>query len=366
MKFDSNKELINFLRKSGFQESNFSDIEVLCIHLKLNGKGFIHLKEKVKDRKIEIARNKKEEVLIKGGATEISKIIGEKHLFKTSIPPLKIGKKTFCFGEKTYIMGVINITPDSFYSGSRFPDVEKAIEKAISMVEGGADIIDIGGESTRPGASSVSAEEEMKRILPVIREIKKLTDVPISVDTYKSKVAEKAIENGADMINDISGLKFDRKMVDVIKKYKMPAVLMHTSGKPSVMQKRTKYKWLLGEISAYFLQTLKKLNSLSELTILDPGIGFGKTPEQNLYIIKHLEFLKIFGRPILIGPSRKSFIGYFGGGEKPEERLEGTIAVTSLLAYKGVDFVRVHDVKEIKKALSIVEALKGVEKRDVF
>jgi dihydropteroate synthase len=137
-------------------------------------------------------------------------------------------------------------------------------------------------------------------------------------------------------------------------------VLMHTSGKPSVMQKKTHYKWLLGEISRYLWESIKKLKDLSELTILDPGIGFGKTPEQNLYILKHIEFLKIFGRPILIGPSRKSFIGHFGGGEKPEDRLEGTIAVLSIAVYKGVDFVRVHDVREAKKAISVVQSLKEI------
>jgi dihydropteroate synthase len=359
MKFEDDEEFANFLKKRGLSKRNFSPVEFFCLYVKSNKK--ITSLKKTIDGKVEIGRGKGGDLLLKGNKKDILNILRTTNL-SFDIPPLKIGKRTFHFGNKTYIMGVINITPDSFYSSSRTTDLEKALETALSMVEGGADIIDIGGESTRPGASPVSPDEEMKRILPVIKEIRKLTDIPISVDTYKSIVAEKAIENGADMINDISGLRFDRRMVDVIKRYRVPVVLMHTSGKPSVMQKKTQYKWLLGEILEYLRRSMKKLDDLLELAILDPGIGFGKTPEQNLYILKHIEFLKTLGRPVLIGPSRKSFIGHFGGGEKPEERLEGTIAVVSLAVYKGVDFVRVHDVKEVKKAISVVQSLKEIGK----
>jgi len=360
MKFEDDEEFINFLKEKGFPENDFSPLEIFCLHLKLNEKKFISLRKKI-DGKIEIARTKGDDVLLKGNRKDIIDILKTIN-FSLDIPPMKIGKRTFHFGDKTYIMGVINITPDSFYSSSRITDLERAVKTALSMVEGGADIIDIGGESTRPGSSPVSPDEEIKRVLPVIKEIRRLTDIPISVDTYKSIVAEKAIENGADMINDISGLMFDRRMVDVIKRNRVPVVLMHTSGKPSVMQKKTQYKWLLGEILKSLWKSMKKLEDISELAILDPGIGFGKTPQQNLYILKHIEFLKIFGRPILIGPSRKSFIGHFGGGENPEERLEGTIAVVSLAVYKGVDFVRVHDVKEVRKAISVVQSLKEIGK----
>jgi len=359
MKFEEDEEFLGFLKEKGFSERDFSPPRSFCLHMGSNKKSLSFLKKKWKSSPIEFGRSKNGEILFKGTKEEIEDVL-ESMDFSLRVPPMKIGKRTFCFGNKTYVMGIINVTPDSFYSNSRVPDVERAVETALSMVECGADIIDIGGESTRPGASPVSPEEEMRRILPVIRELRKLTDIPISVDTYKSQVAEKAIENGADMINDISGLRFDRRMVDVIKSAKVPVVLMHTSGKPAVMQKRTHYKWLLGEISQYLWESLKKLKDLSELTILDPGIGFGKTPEQNLYILKHIEFLRIFGRPVLVGPSRKSFIGHFGGGEKPEDRLEGTIAVVSLAVYKGVDFVRVHDVREVKKAISVVEFLKRI------
>lgn len=368
LKFDYDEEFANFLKKGGFSKSDFSDAEILCFHLKLNEKSFGSLKREIRNKRVEIGRGKDGYVLIKGSKRDIMDILKRINfsLPKNEIHSMKIGKKTFNFGKKTYIMGVINITPDSFYSASRAVDVERAIEKGLSMIDGGADIIDIGGESTRPGSSPVAPEEEIKRILPVIKELRKITDIPISVDTYKAKVAEVTIENGADMVNDISGLRFDRKMKDVIKRYKVPVVLMHTSGKPSVMQKRTKYKNLLGEISSYLLESMKKLDDLFELTILDPGIGFGKTPEANLYILKHVEFLRIFGRPILIGASRKSFIGHYGGGERPEDRLEGTISAVSISAYKGVDFVRVHDVKEVRKAISIVEALKEVGETCAF
>jgi dihydropteroate synthase len=359
MKFEEDEEFVSFLKEKGFCEKDFSLPRSFCLYMKSEEKYPGFLKKKGGKRDIEIGRGKDGELLFKGSKKEIEDVLKSMD-FSLSTPPMKIGKRTFCFGNKTYIMGIINVTPDSFYSNSRVPDVERAVETALSMVECGADIIDIGGESTRPGASPVSPEEEIRRILPVIKELRKLTEIPISVDTYKAKVAEKAIENGADMINDISGLRFDRRMVDVIKDARVPVVLMHTSGKPSVMQKKTHYKWLLGEISRYLWESIKKLKDLSELTILDPGIGFGKTPEQNLYILKHIEFLKIFGRPILIGPSRKSFIGHFGGGEKPEDRLEGTIAVLSIAVYKGVDFVRVHDVREAKKAISVVQSLKEI------
>lgn len=375
MHFDSDREFFEFLENTGMPLGKFSGSEAVCFLVK-DDKGSIKIPQNPSSS-IESSRGKDGWVLIKGNRGDLFSLFSDEKTPQIALmrraltgshpPPMKIGKREFHFGKTTYIMGVVNVTPDSFYSSSRADSVEKAIEKALSLVEEGADIIDIGGESTRPGASPVPPEEEIKRVIPVLKKLRRLTDIPISVDTYKSRVALAAIEEGADMINDISGLRFDRKMIDVIKKFKIPIVLMHTSGRPAVMQKKTGYKWLLGEISNYLWGSLKKLgNELEHLAVLDPGIGFGKTPEANLYILKHLEFLKIYGRPIMVGVSRKSFIGYFGGGEKPEDRLEGSLVASAFASYRGADFVRVHDVKETKKALSIIHALKGLKENQCF
>lgn len=275
-------------------------------------------------------------------------------------PPMKIGCRSFDFKRKIYIMGVINLTPDSFYSESRKLDVQLALNTALRMEEEGVDIIDIGGESTRPGSRPIPAKEEIKRVIPVLRAFKSKLRIPISVDTYKADVAEAAIKEGADMINDISGLRFDSRMQKVVLKYRIPVVIMHTSGRPNIMQKKVEYKWLLYDVVEYLSSGMRMLgDEFSELVILDPGIGFGKTPEANLYILNHLEFLKPFRRPIMVGVSRKSFIGFFGGGERPEHRLEGTISSIALAVLRGANIVRVHDVGSVRKALNVLEGLRN-------
>lgn len=262
---------------------------------------------------------------------------------------------------KTKIMGILNVTPDSFYDGGKYLDVKKAVEHTIEISKY-ADIIDIGGESSRPGAEQVSAEIELKRVIPVIKEISKRIDVKISIDTTKSIVAEEAINTGASIINDISGLRFDEKMADVAAKYNVNVVLMHMKGTPKTMQLNPYYDDVIGEILSFLKERIDfavAKGIKKEKIIIDPGIGFGKRVEDNLNIIKNLSKFKILNCPILIGTSRKSFIGALTN-TPPEERLEGTIASNVIAIMNGADIVRVHDVKEMYKAIRIADAVKNV------
>jgi dihydropteroate synthase len=257
-------------------------------------------------------------------------------------------------------MGVLNATPDSFSDGGRYYKPNLAVKHINYMLENGADIIDIGGESTRPGSDPVSIEEELKRIIPIIDEIKKFdNNVLISVDTYKSAVAYRAIDAGADIINDISGLAYDEDMAPVLAKNDTPVVIMHIKGRPKTMQKNISYNSLIDDIKKYFIircdyaiRSGIKKNSI----ILDPGIGFGKTFNHNFKILKNLKKFKDMGLPILIGPSRKAFIGDLLD-LPPNERLEGTIATVVAGILNGANMVRVHDVKEIKRAALITEKI---------
>lgn len=267
----------------------------------------------------------------------------------------------FDFTKKTYIMGILNVTPDSFYDGGKYTRVDAAVRRGIELLEEGADIIDIGGESTRPGAEPVSEEEELRRVIPVIEELSKRVKIPISIDTYKSKVAEEAINAGASIINDISGLRFDRRMPEVAAKYRVPVVLMHIKGTPKVMQQSPYYRYLIPEIIEYLRESIviaKEAGIDEELLIIDPGIGFGKLPEHNLEIIKNLKEFTKLGKPILIGVSRKSFISKVLNDAPPEERLEGTMAAVAISVINGANIVRVHDVAAISKVVKIADAIK--------
>lgn len=259
------------------------------------------------------------------------------------------------------IMGIVNTTPDSFYDGGRFYEKEKAVEHALRLAEEGAEIIDIGGESSRPGAQPVSEEEELRRVIPVIEGLRRRSGIPISVDTYKSKVAEKAIEAGANIVNDISALRMDRRMVEVVKKYKVAIVLMHMQGTPSTMQVNPSYEDVLKEIFDFLKERVDfaSRNGIAfERIIIDPGIGFGKRLEHNLLILRHLERFKALNRPVLIGVSRKSFIGQILNLPE-EERLEGTISAICLSIMKGANILRVHDVKEVRRAVEVAKAIMG-------
>ncbi|MCX8092545.1 MAG: dihydropteroate synthase [Candidatus Goldbacteria bacterium] len=259
-------------------------------------------------------------------------------------------------------MGIINITPDSFYDGGMYKTSDEAVEKAIQLVKEGADIIDIGGESTRPGALPVNEEEELKRVLPVIKKFREIDNkTPISIDTYKSNVAEQAILNGADIINDISGGTFDEKMIKIVAKYNCSYIIMHINGQPLNMQQNPIYseKGVVFDIKEFFLKQIKKINDngiSTDKIILDPGIGFGKSLYDNLKILNNLSEFKSLGYPILIGTSRKSFIGNILN-KPPEDRLYGTIASVVLSIINGASIVRVHDVKAIKDAVLVTDKI---------
>ena len=273
---------------------------------------------------------------------------------------LKTSRREIHLGNKTLIMGILNVTPDSFSDGGLFYSREKAIEHGLQMTAEGADIIDIGAESTRPGAKSVSASVELKRVLPIIDGLVKKSKIPISIDTKKAQVARHAIDAGAEIINDISALNNDKEMAKTVKETHAAAILMHMRGKPKNMQKGNLiYADLMGEILAYLKKSSEKAINVGvkkESLIIDPGIGFGKTPEDNYRIIRNLSELKGLGMPVMVGTSRKSFIGKVTGGE-PRERGEGTAATVVAAIINGCNIVRVHDVAAMKKVASVTDAI---------
>jgi len=256
-------------------------------------------------------------------------------------------------------MGVLNVTPDSFSDGGRFYDPVKAIQHGLKLARDGADIIDVGGESTRPGSEGISVQEEMRRVIPVIEALAHELKVPISIDTYKSEVAERALEAGAAMVNDISAMRFDPRMAEVVVKYGVPVVLMHMLGTPKDMQLDPKYKDLLGEILDFLRSRIEWALSqgiLEDQIIVDPGIGFGKTLEHNLSLIKNLSRFSCLGRPILLGTSRKSFIGKILG-VGVDQREEGTAATVALGICNGANIVRVHDVARMVPVVRVTDAV---------
>ncbi|TSC68877.1 MAG: dihydropteroate synthase [Parcubacteria group bacterium Gr01-1014_66] len=256
------------------------------------------------------------------------------------------------------LMGVLNVTPDSFSDGGKFFSPEVAVTHAKKMVASGAEIIDIGGESTRPGAQPISAEEELRRVLPVIEALVSEIRVPFSIDTMKPEVAEEAFKRGVHVLNDISGLR-DERMRKVAAKYNVPVVIMHMQGTPETMQLSPSYGNVVAEIKRYLAaQARFAKESGIEQIIIDPGIGFGKTVEHNLTIIKHLAEFKELGYPLLIGPSRKGFIGKILNREV-NQRLAGTLAVVTACVLSGADIIRTHDVKECKDAMIIANTIKN-------
>ncbi|OGP62997.1 MAG: dihydropteroate synthase [Deltaproteobacteria bacterium RBG_13_47_9] len=277
---------------------------------------------------------------------------------------MKLKWRNYCldFSKKTYIMGVLNVTPDSFFDGGLYFDISTAIERAHSMAEEGADIIDIGGESTRPGSEQITIEEELKRIIPVIEALTKEIRIPISIDTYKSEIARRALDAGASMVNDISGLRFDPKMPEVVSQYDVPVVIMHIKGTPRDMQQNPQYEALISEIMDYLragITIARKAGISDDKIVIDPGIGFGKTYEDNLKIIHDLHEFTFFRKPILIGPSRKAFIGKILGDVPVTDRLEGTAAAVSVSIMNGANIIRVHDVREMVRVAKVADAIKS-------
>lgn len=265
---------------------------------------------------------------------------------------MKIGNKIFNLENHTYIMGILNVTPDSFSDGGRWNQMDLALAHAEEMIKQGTDILDIGGESTRPGHEQVSEEEEIMRVVPIIREVKKRFDIPISIDTYKSNVAYAAIEAGADLVNDIWGLKYDKKMAELIAQTNVACCLMHN-------RKEAVYHNFLEDVCSDMQESIdlaKKAGIADNKIILDPGIGFGKTLEQNLKLTKHMDCLNKFGYPLLLGTSRKSMIG-LTLNLPVGEREEGTLATTVMAVMKGYAFVRVHNVEANRRAIQMTEAI---------
>lgn len=257
-------------------------------------------------------------------------------------------------------MGILNLTPDSFSDGGRFNTTDKALARAMEMIEQGADIIDIGGESTRPGAVKVPIEEEVLRVVPVIETLAKKSNIPISIDTYKSPVAQKALEAGASIVNDISGLRFDPNMAGVVAQFKAGLVLMHIKGTPENMQKDPQYNELLSEIGSYLKVSIGialDAGVESSAIAIDPGIGFGKTVKHNLSLIKNLGYFKSLGCPIVIGASRKSFIGKLNNEIPADNRLPGSLAAAVLAVQNGASIIRCHDITETRQALKVAKAI---------
>lgn len=265
---------------------------------------------------------------------------------------MKIGNRNFDTDNYCYIMGILNVTPDSFSDGGRFDQLDAALSHAGQMIEEGADVIDVGGESTRPGHQQITDEEEIARVVPVIEAVKKNYDVPVSIDTYKSSVAEAALQAGADLVNDIWGFKSDPKMAEVTARYDAACCLMHN-------RKEAVYEDFLQDVISDMKECLALADDAGVAPgkiLLDPGVGFAKSLEQNLQITKHVDLLKALGCPVLLGTSRKSMIGL--SLDLPvDQRVEGTLATTVVGVMKGCGFVRVHDIRENKRVIQMTEAI---------
>jgi dihydropteroate synthase len=282
--------------------------------------------------------------------------------------PLTIGQRTFRWGERTYIMGVLNITPDSFSGDGLLGHLEAVVDLAQEFAAQGADIIDIGGESTRPGSEPISAQDELQRVLPVVERLASELDIPLSIDTYKAQVAEEALSAGASMINDVWGLRMDPQMAPLVARRQVPVIVMHNRSRPkdAAQTERLGGRYFGVEYRDLMADIIRELRESVDLALgagvdrnkimVDPGIGFGKTVEQNLKLLSQLAQIKVLGCPILVGPSRKSFIGYTLD-LPPEERLEGTAAAVALAIAQGVDIVRVHDVKEMARVARLADAV---------
>jgi dihydropteroate synthase len=283
--------------------------------------------------------------------------VGERKHYTIRLP----GGKELKLGDRTYVMGVVNVTPDSFSDGGKFYEIDRAVERARELINAGADIIDIGGESTRPFSDPIPLEEELKRTIPVIEAIRNFSDIPISIDTTKAEVARRALAAGADMVNDVSALRFDPEMVKVVAEHGVPVVLMHMLGTPKTMQQNPHYDCLFGEILAFLQERIQfavKGGVSREQIIIDPGIGFGKTVTHNLRLIRDLDVFNILERPILLGLSRKRFIGAILN-RPVEERELGTAVANTIGIMAGAHIVRVHDVAFQIEAIRMADAIRA-------
>ena len=277
---------------------------------------------------------------------------------------ITIRNKAFEWGKRTYLMGVLNVTPDSFSDGGDFNTLESALAQAENMVKSGVDIIDIGGQSTRPGAAEISSSEEIDRVIPLVQILRQKPEifgsVPISVDTTRAQVAKAAVEAGADIINDISGATFDSEMLSTVAKLKVPIILMHIRGTPQTMQKLTDYRDLIGEIREFLESRIAEAVAAGidkSHIILDPGIGFAKNYSQNLEILQQLAKFRVLNCPILVGVSRKSFIGHILNQPFAKQRIWGTAAACTGAIANSADILRVHDVREMRDVSQVADAI---------
>lgn len=272
----------------------------------------------------------------------------------------KMGDRFFNWGERTYLMGILNVTPDSFSDGGEFDTVETALVQAREMIAHGVDIIDIGGESTRPNAAEISVEEELQRVVPVIQQLRQESSIPISIDTTKAIVAQKAIAAGADIVNDISAATFDEEMLTMVAQLNVPLILMHIRGTPKTMQSLTDYQDVVAEVAEFLkIQVAKATTSgiAKDKIIIDPGIGFAKTAEQSLQLLQRLAELKALELPILVGVSRKSFLRPILHQNDPKERVWGTAAACYGAIARGADILRVHDVSQMYDICRVADAI---------
>ena len=270
------------------------------------------------------------------------------------------GNRTFNWGERTYLMGILNVTPDSFSDGGEFNSIETALTQARSTIENGVDIIDIGGESTRPNAVEVAVEEELKRVIPVIQQLRRESAIPISIDTTKAIVAQQAIAAGADIVNDISGATFDAKMLETVAQLDVPIILMHTRGTPKTMQSLTEYQDVVAEVVEFLQERVDKAIACGikrDKIIIDPGIGFAKKAEQSLELLQRLSEFKALELPILVGVSRKSFMRPILNKDDPKERVWGTAAACYGAIARGADILRVHDVAQMYDVCRVADAI---------
>ncbi|MFQ3549441.1 MAG: dihydropteroate synthase [Armatimonadota bacterium] len=316
-----------------------------------------------------LSHHKSAIILLSNRCPELSKSIDDaiKKYYQTPILDVPHSKKLLNLAEnmkeRTIIMGILNVTPDSFSDGGQYIDADIAVKKAIKMAEDGADIIDIGGESTRPGSDFISTDEEISRVVPVIKALQNKLDIPISIDTWKSKVANEAINYGAEIINDISAGRFDSKILDVAAQSKLPYIIMHTKSQPKTMQNNPTYENLIDEVYQFLYDRLLVCQSVginNKSIIIDPGFGFGKTVKHNLLLLKRLTEFKSLGRPILMGVSKKSTIGKVLGDLPIEERQEGTAGAVAVSILNGTNIVRVHDVLEMKRVSIMVDAVLNI------
>lgn len=281
-------------------------------------------------------------------------------MFKRKKFRLRLPSRTLTLGERTLVMGILNVTPDSFSDGGLFNDLDAAAERALEIERQGADILDIGGESTRPGSEGVSAGEEMRRVIPVLEKLRGRLKIPISIDTSKSEVAEAAAYQGAELINDVTGLRADPRLAEIAAKRKLPLILMHMRGEPRTMQKMPFARDVMRDVRAGLKKSVavaRRAGVPKSQTVLDPGIGFGKSLEQNFELLARLPEFARLGFPLLLGPSRKNFVGKVLGGVPQNERVWGTAATIVASIFGGAHIVRVHDVAQMVQVTRIADAI---------